>query len=118
MVLNWQKTRFKIKQRLTKTRQWLQNAVRRRPRTFALLGALFLLWLFCLPRPLFDQPVSFVVEDHQGDLLGARIAADGQWRFPQGPAVPDKYARCVVLFEDRRFWWHPGVDPGSLTRAV
>lgn len=118
MVLNWQKTGSKIKQRLTKTRHWLQNAVRRRPRTFALLGALFLLWLFCLPRPLFDQPVSFVVEDHQGDLLGARIAADGQWRFPQGPAVPDKYARCVVLFEDRRFWWHPGVDPGSLTRAV
>lgn len=92
--------------------------VRRRPKTSATLGLLALIWLFCLPRPLFDKPVSIVLEDRNGDLLGARIAADGQWRFPQSDSIPEKYADCVVAFEDKRFWWHPGVDPISLGRSI
>jgi len=38
---------------------------------------------FCLPDPLFEDPTCMVLEDKDGNLLGARIAADGQWRFPQ-----------------------------------
>lgn len=91
---------------------------RRRPLSSGLAFALFLLWLFCLPRPLFDRPLSIVLEDRNGDLLGARIAADGQWRFSPGAAVPEKYAACVTTFEDRRFWWHPGFDPLSFCRAL
>jgi penicillin-binding protein 1C len=34
------------------------------------------------PRPLFREPVSSVLLARDGSLLGARIAADGQWRFP------------------------------------
>ncbi|MBP5173162.1 MAG: hypothetical protein J6037_05595, partial [Bacteroidales bacterium] len=46
-------------------------------------AALLLVWLFCLPRDLFrGTPYSTVVESAEGELLGARIAADGQWRFP------------------------------------
>ncbi|MBX2889287.1 MAG: penicillin-binding protein 1C [Saprospiraceae bacterium] len=92
--------------------------VRRRPKTSVSCLALFLLWLFCLPRPLFDKPISVILEDRDGELLGARIAADGQWRFPLTDSVPEKYAACVVAFEDKRFWWHPGVDPLSLGRAL
>lgn len=88
------------------------------PKTCVGLGVLLVLWLFCLPRPLFDNPVSFILEDNQGELLGARIAADGQWRFPYQNDVPQKYADCVVAFEDKRFWWHPGVDVLSLSRAL
>ncbi|HRI61741.1 MAG TPA: transglycosylase domain-containing protein, partial [Saprospiraceae bacterium] len=91
---------------------------RRRPVTLAFCLLLLALWLFCLPRPLFDKPVSVVVEDRNGELLGARIATDGQWRFPQNDSVPEKYAVCVVAFEDKRFWWHPGVDPLSLGRSL
>jgi len=92
--------------------------VRRRPKTSAVLFTMLLLWLFCLPSPIFDDPVSIVLEDSTGDLLGARIAADGQWRFPAQDTLPDKYDACVVAFEDKRFWWHPGVDPISLARAL
>ncbi len=108
----------RIRHQLTTLGPRLIRLLRKRPKTFAALGLLLLVWLFCLPRPLFNQPLCIVLEDYQGDLLGARIATDGQWRFPQGKSVPEKYARCVVLFEDRRFWWHPGVDPVSLTRAM
>ncbi|TNE67319.1 MAG: penicillin-binding protein 1C [Bacteroidetes bacterium] len=79
---------------------------------------MLILWFFCLPRPLFDKPLSLVVEDNQGALLGARIAADGQWRFPGQDRLPGKYATCVVAYEDKRFWWHPGADPVSLLRAA
>lgn len=92
--------------------------VRKRPKTAVLLGIIGLLWLFCLPRPLFQKPLSTVLEDRSGLLLGARIAQDGQWRFPGDQAVPAKYTTCVVIFEDKRFWYHPGVDPLSLLRAL
>lgn len=77
----------------------------------------FSLWLFCLPDPLFRKPLSVVLEDRNGELLGARIASDGQWRFPAVDSLPARYVNCVVAFEDKRYWWHPGVDPISILRA-
>ena len=70
------------------------------------------------PRQLFDDPVSAVLESSDGRLLSARIAADGQWRFPASDDVPEKFARAIVRFEDKRFWHHPGVDPLALARAL
>lgn len=90
---------------------------RRHPVKATALVLLFISWLFCLPNPLFDSPLSVVLEDRNGDLLGARIATDGQWRFPAIEKVPEKYAACVVTYEDKRFWRHPGIDPFSLGRA-
>lgn len=76
-------------------------------------------WLLCLPRELFKGvSYSTVVESAEGELLGARIAADGQWRFPPCDTVPERFAKALVQFEDRHFWWHPGVDPGALVRAA
>ncbi len=95
---------------MTKTaRKWI----------WALLAGLFLAWLFCLPRNLFkDTPCSTVVYSAEGELLGARIADDQQWRFPPCDTVPSRYAKAVVRFEDRHFYWHPGVNPVSLVRAL
>ncbi len=71
-----------------------------------------------VPRPLFDQPTATVVTDRQGALIGARIAADEQWRFPEADSVPEKFARCIVACEDRRFRLHPGIDPIAIARAL
>ena len=82
-------------------------------------GALLLGWLICLPRQLFKGTVySTVVESAEGELLGARIAEDGQWRFPPADTVPRRFATALVQFEDRQFWWHPGVNPAALVRAA
>lgn len=86
-----------------------------------LIGLVALLSLVAVtlrPRKLFDSPVSAVLESSDGRLLGARIAADGQWRFPAVDSVPEKFARAIVRFEDKRFWRHPGVDPLALARAL
>jgi penicillin-binding protein 1C len=76
----------------------------------ALLLVLLLWYAFSLPRPLFDVPYSLVLEDAEGELLGARIAADGQWRFPPEAEIPDRFERALLEFEDRRFYRHGGVD--------
>ncbi|WP_423129337.1 penicillin-binding protein 1C [Gaoshiqia sp. Z1-71] len=78
----------------------------------------FLFWWFALPSPLFSDPTSTVIESRQGELLGAYIAADGQWRFPEADEIPGKYKSCVLAFEDRYFYYHPGVNPVAMMRAL
>lgn len=73
------------------------------------------LWV---PRPLFQDPTSTVVTDNRGELFGARISADEQWRFPESDSISTKFAECIVAFEDRHFYYHPGVDPLALIRAL
>lgn len=95
-------------------------AALRRPAFRAVLaGALLLLAFWALVPPVsFDAPLSTVVLDRDGELLGASIAADGQWRFGVAESVPEKFAAAITSFEDRRFYCHPGVDPLALARAA
>jgi penicillin-binding protein 1C len=83
-----------------------------------MLIILFICFWLCLPRQLFNAPTSFVIDDAKGNLLGATIATDGQWRFPYDENVPDKFVKCITTFEDKRFYYHPGVDPVALGRAI
>jgi len=69
-------------------------------------------------RPFRDVPYSTVVTDCDGELLGARIATDGQWRFPPSKTVPERFEKALLQFEDKRFYRHPGVDPLAMLRAV
>ncbi len=82
------------------------------------IAILFFLFWFSLPKNLFNTPVSKILEDKSGNLLGARIAKDGQWRFPDIEKIPDKYAQCLINFEDKYFYRHAGVNPFSLVRAL
>ncbi|MBK0381890.1 penicillin-binding protein 1C [Pedobacter sp. SD-b] len=79
---------------------------------------LFLWFWFSLPKPLFKSPTSYVIEADNGELLSASIAKDGQWRFPLNDTVPKKFIKCITTFEDKRFFYHPGVDPFAFGRAI
>ena len=101
------------------------RAFRRDPRRqrVAVLGvfavSLLVAWLSCLPRELFPEvPYSTVVLSREGELLGARTASDGQWRFPPTDSLPGRYALCLTQFEDRRFYSHHGVDLPAIARAA
>jgi penicillin-binding protein 1C len=84
-----------------------------------LILVLLLIWFyFSLPKTLFNAPTSYILEDKNGELLNATIAADGQWRFPFNEKVPKKFTDCITTFEDKRFFYHPGVDPIAFGRAV
>jgi penicillin-binding protein 1C len=92
---------------------------RRRIAVATTLLALAVVGYACmLPSMPFQQPLSTIMLDRHGELLGARIAADGQWRFPPRTDVPDKFARALIAYEDKRFHSHVGVDPLALGRAL
>ncbi len=75
-------------------------------------------YYFALPKQLFKDPTSTVIESVEGALLGAKIASDGQWRFPQNDCVPPKFKACIVQFEDAYFYKHPGFNPISIVKAI
>ncbi|MES2284540.1 MAG: penicillin-binding protein 1C [Bacteroidota bacterium] len=83
-----------------------------------ILITLCIWFIFCLPSPLFNNKTCTVLEDSHGNLLSARIAEDGQWRFPNSKHVPFKFISSIVQFEDRSFFMHPGFNPAAFARAI
>ena len=78
---------------------------------------LLLVYYFSLPRNLFQEPYSTVIESAEGELLAAQIATDGQWRFPAPDSIPDKFKHCIIQFEDQHFNYHWGFNPMAIYKA-
>ncbi|MES2567414.1 MAG: penicillin-binding protein 1C [Bacteroidota bacterium] len=78
---------------------------------------LLTLFLFCLPKPLFKDSYSIILNDSEDSLLSAKIAKDGQWRFPESHNLNSKFAYSILAFEDEYFFNHPGINPVSIWRA-
>ena len=97
--------------RLVAARRWIARV---------LVGGIlaFVAFWICVPVVQFDDPLSTVLLDRDGELLGATIAADGQWRFGVAESVPPRFVTALTRFEDRRFFSHPGVDPLAIGRAI
>ena len=68
--------------------------------------------------PIFNNPTSTVIITEKGELLSARIADDGQWRFPESDSIPEKFEIAIKYFEDEYFNYHIGVNPISFIRAL
>lgn len=65
------------------------------------------------------QGRSTVVVDAEGRLLRPFATADGTWRLPTRPERVDPlYLAMLRTVEDRRYGWHPGVDPLAALRAM
>ena len=92
--------------------------VKSRKKRTIIISIVVVLYVFCLPKELFTKPTSTVIVSTEGELLGALIAKDGQWRFPQNHEVPEKFEKCVINFEDEYFYWHPGFNPISIGKAI
>ncbi|MFH2142494.1 MAG: penicillin-binding protein 1C [Bacteroidota bacterium] len=84
---------------------------------FFIVVVIILFWK-SLPDPLFNDGYSTVLISAKDELLGAYIANDGQWRFPEIDTVPEKFAIAITTFEDKRFYYHGGIDPFALIRAL
>ncbi len=90
----FQKTRF-LRMWIMRKKYWFYAGFIGIALFFCGLGGLF--WHVSLPEPLFDEPISTVILDRDGKLLGASIAADEQWRFPPNTQIPEKLLQpCSV----------------------
>ncbi len=96
----------------------------RRARATTLAALLALGTLAALDRALPPdlsrwQQLSTEVRDREGRLLAVVPAPGGVWRLATSAAdVPPHLLDLLIAAEDRRFHWHPGVDPLALTRAA
>ncbi len=93
-------------------------------RTLAVAGAGLLLTAAVLDRAFPPdlrqaQDLSTIVVDRQGRLLRAFVTKRGTWRLPVRLAqVSPLYRRMLIAYEDKRFYYHPGIDPLALGRAL
>lgn len=106
-----------MKTKLKALWQRFVNYIKRNPKKSAVFFILLVVYYFSLPRVLFEEPYSTVIESSDGELLAAKIARDGQWRFPAQDSVPDKFKKCIVYFEDEHFYYHPGFNPVAMVKA-
>ena len=71
---------------------------------------------FPLPAP---KQYSLVVLDRNGEFLHAFLTDDGMWRFKTSPSeIPPRLRQILLHKEDRYFYYHPGVNPVSIARAL
>jgi len=82
-----------------------------------LVMLLLLAYYFSLPKLLFKDSTSTLIESRKGHLLGAKIAKDMQWRFPENDSVSTKFSQCITQFEDAYFYKHWGFNPVSIFKA-
>jgi len=94
------------------------NYVKRHKLKAIVIAILLVSYYFCLPRTLFKDPTATVITSVSNELLGAKIANDGQWRFPKNDNVPEKFKTCIIAFEDEYFYQHPGFNPVSMAKAI
>ncbi|WP_301102138.1 penicillin-binding protein 1C [Propionivibrio sp.] len=74
---------------------------------------------FSPPLPGRSAPHAQVVVARDGTPLRAFPDRAHIWRHPvRMDEVSARYIEAVVGYEDRFFWWHPGVNPLALIRAA
>ena len=57
-----------------------------------------------------------ILLDKNGNIINMKLSSDGIWRFHE-QSFPSSLKQCVVLFEDRYFYYHFGVNFASIFRA-
>jgi len=75
-------------------------------------------WWVPLPERL-AAPHSVVIEYRDGTPAHVFLAPDERWRIlTRSQDIDPAYLRALFALEDKRFAWHPGVDPLAVARAV
>lgn len=73
-------------------------------------------WVDATALPRLEVPVGVEVAARDGTLLRAFQVADGRWRLAAGPVDP-LFLDMLMIWEDRRFRRHAGIDARALLRA-
>ena len=65
------------------------------------------------------KDLSLELQDRAGETLNVAVSHDGIWRMRTEPKdVAPAYLAMLLSLEDRRFYWHPGIDPLAMLRAA
>ena len=84
----------------------------------ALIVAIFLILdqIYPLNLDALKKDEAKILLDRNGEIINMKLSSDGIWRFHE-QSFPNSLKQCVVLFEDRYFYYHFGVNFASIFRA-
>lgn len=84
----------------------------------ALMVAIFLMLdqIYPLNLDALKKDEAKILLDKNGEIINMKLSSDGIWRFHE-QSFPNSLKQCVVLFEDRYFYYHFGVNFASIFRA-
>lgn len=95
--------------------------IRRKKPLLIGMGILLLFYLLIpLPSSLFKPDYSTVVLDERSQILRVFLNRNEQWSLPpqEDLEIPQKLKTAVLAYEDRYFYYHPGINPAALARAL
>ena len=86
--------------------------------SLALMVAIFLILdqIYPLNLDALKKDEAKILLDKNGEIINMKLSSDGIWRFHE-QSFPNSLKQCVVLFEDRYFYYHFGVNFASIFRA-
>lgn len=85
-----------------------------------MIAAVYLIVRWTLIPPILSRTYfSNAYFDRNGRLMRLTLSADDKYRLytPLNQIAPDA-ARAIILYEDKYFYLHPGVNPVSLVKAA
>lgn len=87
------------------------------------LGILGLFLVFLLLNKIFPVPDSIeystVITDNKGELINAYLTSDQQWRMKtELSEISPLLRKTIIAKEDKYFYYHPGVNPAAIARAL
>jgi penicillin-binding protein 1C len=63
-------------------------------------------------------PTPILLDRNGGFLAQISAPGDAGYGYWEIAELPPRVVAATVALEDRRFWWHPGVDPVAVARAA
>ncbi len=79
------------------------------------------IYIACVPPPPLWQGLSYspIILDNKNTLIRIGLSADDKYRLrAQLQSIPQHVRQAVLLYEDRHFYSHPGVNPLAIVRAM
>lgn len=64
------------------------------------------------------QPTPILLDRNGGFMAQIPAPDDAGYGYWEIADLPPRVVAATVALEDRRFWWHPGVDPLAVVRAA
>ena len=101
----------------------LRTHLHRHRLLYGVIIALIVIWaiikIFFTPPLLNDAIFGTAYFDKNGELLRITLAPDDKYRLytPLSEISPD-IVRATILYEDKYFYYHPGINPIALIRAT
>ena len=87
---------------------------------YIVIGSLIFLSLLWLLKPTFNTDYSQVILDETNTPLRVFLNRHEQQHFPPEflEDIPERLKIAILTYEDRYFYWHPGINPIALVQAT